>query len=73
MCVYMFMSVHMSGDQRLTSGVVLDRVTIVVMKNHGQSNPGGKGLFHAQFHITRSLSKAVRAGTHTGQEPRGRS
>ena len=51
--VHMFMSVRMSGDQRLTSGVVFDRVTIVVMKNHGQSNLGGKrDLFGLHLHIT---------------------
>ena len=51
--VHMFMSVRMSGDQRLTSGVVFDRVTIVVMKNHGQSNLVGKrDLFGLHLHIT---------------------
>lgn len=61
------------SDQRLTSGVVLDRVTIVVMKNYGQSNLGRKGSI-CLTSSNHSLSlKEVRTGAHKGQELGGRS
>ena len=64
--VYMFTSMHMSGGKRLISGVIVVRVTIAVMKHHGQCNLGEKDL-----HFT-SL-KEVRTGIQTKQDLESRS
>lgn len=59
---------------------ILVRVTVAMMKHCYQKQFGReKGLFHSQFNsiyfslYNSSPSKAVRAGTHTVQEPGGRS
>ena len=48
-------------------------VSIAMMEHHDQSNIGKKGFIWLTLLHHSSSSKAVRTGTQTGQEPRGRS
>jgi hypothetical protein len=53
--------------------IVLVRVTVAVMKHHGQSNLWRKGLVWFMLHHHCSSSNEATTGTQTGQETRGRS
>lgn len=54
-------------DTKYTSIIV--RVTVALMKHHDQKQPGKEDVISLAVPQNRSSSKAVRAGTHPGQEP----
>lgn len=64
-------SKHFYQETLFPTGLV--RVTSVVMSHHDQSSLGRKGFISLTIPYYSLLSRAVRARTHTGQEPGGRS